>query len=192
MTSDIFCIFSECFSIYWAGTDYACVRLVWWFVIPIFSDMRWCACVRVCVYVCICIYIYADTHVCSICHNTMTGARFSLPANMQIETKQTIQPEGVAAEQSDTCGKIRSYKQRCVTDCVQHSASWTADSSSAGQEIPRIVWKLKIHYRIHKSTPPIPVLSQIKPICAPISLLGYSFLYCPTHLFLGLANCPSL
>jgi len=49
------------------------------------------------------------------------------------------------------------------------SHSWEANRFSASQEIPRILWKPKVHYRTHKCPAPIPILSQIDPIHTPTS-----------------------
>ena len=49
--------------------------------------------------------------------------------------------------------------------------SWETNRFSASQEIHRILWKPKFHYRTHKCLPPAPVLSQINPIHASTSHL---------------------
>ena len=50
---------------------------------------------------------------------------------------------------------------------TEQSSSWQANRFSAGQEIPRILWSSKVHYRIHKCPTPASVLSHIDPVHGP-------------------------
>ena len=52
---------------------------------------------------------------------------------------------------------------------MDQSPSWEANWFSACQEIPHILWHPKVHYRIHKCPPPVPILSQLDPVLTPTS-----------------------
>ena len=58
---------------------------------------------------------------------------------------------------------------------MKQSPSWEASRFSAVQEIPHMLWNRKIHYRIHKSPPRAPILSQINPAHTPSHFLRIHF-----------------
>jgi hypothetical protein len=56
-----------------------------------------------------------------------------------------------------------------LTYSMEQSPSWEANRFAASQEIPHIVWNLKVHYRIHKCPSTDPILSQLDPVHTPTS-----------------------
>ena len=54
---------------------------------------------------------------------------------------------------------------------MEQSPSWEANRFSDSQEIPCLLWNLKIHYRTHKCPPTVPFQSQIDPVHTPTSHL---------------------
>jgi hypothetical protein len=74
-----------------------------------------------------------------------------------------------------------------ITNSRELSPSWEVASCMATQELPDILWNLKVHYHDHKSPPLVPILSQINPVHTIPSYLRHTLIL-STHLSLGLPN----
>jgi len=78
--------------------------------------------------------------------------------------------------------------QTSLTYSMEQSPSWEANRFSASQEIPHILRNPKAHYRIHKCSPTVLILSQLDPVHDLTSHSRRSFLILSSHLSLGLPS----
>jgi hypothetical protein len=70
---------------------------------------------------------------------------------------------------------------------MKHSSS-EADGRSAGQNISRLLWNPNVHYRVHNSPQPVPVLSQMNSVYTLLSYFLGTHFNIILHLRLGLPS----
>jgi hypothetical protein len=68
------------------------------------------------------------------------------------------------------------------------SPFWKAVNCAATQVIPSILWIPKVHYRLQKSPPLVPIVGQFDPVHTIPSYLSKIILMSSTHLHLGLPS----
>jgi len=74
------------------------------------------------------------------------------------------------------------------TYSMEQSPSWEANWFAASQEIHRILWNPKVHYRIHKCPLHAPIFSQLDPVHTSTSHFLKFRLILFSHLRLGLSS----
>ena len=79
-----------------------------------------------------------------------------------------LQMELLFLPNKSSCGQEASIITYLLLNySMEQSPSWEDNWFSASQEIPCTVWNPKVHYRIHKCLPTVPILSQHNPVHTP-------------------------
>jgi hypothetical protein len=81
----------------------------------------------------------------------------------------------------------RSLRIRLILELKKKNLFNDAGSCAATQELPRISWNPKVHYRFQKSPPLVPILRSVQSI-SPYPIFLRSILILSTHLSLSFPN----
>jgi hypothetical protein len=80
--------------------------------------------------------------------------------------------------------QITKARLQTLTNSMEQSSYSEANRFSASQ-ITRILWSSKVHYRIRKSSPPLPIVSKVNPV----DVSSSHFLQIRFNIILPSASC---
>ena len=90
----------------------------------------------------------------------------------------------ITERNSDTAEKLPILLTYLLTYSMEHGPSWEANRFSASQDVLHISWNQKVHYRMYKCPPPVPILNQLYQVHTPTPH------FLKTHLNIILPSTP--
>jgi hypothetical protein len=126
-------------------------------------------------------------------HTTLTTDKHPCPpVGFEPTISTGEQPQTYASYRAVTGDRrYKTYPSKIVnspvtfTYSMQHNRFWETNRFSASQNIPRILWNLKVHYRIHKFPPPFPTWASSVQSIPPHPTSWRSILILSSHLRLN-------
>jgi len=110
--------------------------------------------------------------VVGFCYVTSSGRLWHQAWSLGLEIQRAKDSRGV-------------WKYR---NSARHGPSWEANISSASQYIRSDLWTPQVHYRVHNSASPVPVLRQINTVPASYHTSLTSTLILSFHLCVGILS----